>query len=316
MKKIYILSGEEIILKEDFIKDLLKDKKEWNYKKIVVDNNKKEAIGYIVNDSFMYLTTIDMFNFNNKVLHIVIDNAKTALEILTEIKEFVDKNILIMDIRNTDVRSLTSSSFYKKVSSDIELKKYVKLEEKDRTSTINNIYSYFKEYNINFESKEVEKMCAIYLYENSDYSYTVIRQYLEQMRYFSNRVLTKEDVYELIASSFNGNFFVLVSKIFSVSNKRELMNLIDDNFSNFTSSDYISFLNIFIYTLKDYIRYESGVKCKNISNYYQFRNSKFKINDVSKFILEISNINLSLRISTKNIKEDLLLCFWNYINEK
>ena len=316
MKKIYVLSGEEIILKEDFIKDLLKDKKEWNYKKVVVDNNKKEGLGSIINDSFMYLTTIDMFNFNNKVLHIVVDNAKTALEILTEIKELVDENILIIDIRNTDLRSLTSSSFYKKVSSDIELKKYTKLEEKDRTSTINNIYSYFREYDINFESKEVEKMCAIYLYENSDYSYTVIRQYLEQMRYFSNRVLTKEDVYELIASSFNGNFFVLINKIFSVSNKRELMDLIENSFSNFASSDYISFLNIFIYTLKDYIRYESGAKCKNTSNYYQFRNSKLKINDVSKFILEISNINLSLRISTKNIKEDLILCFWNYINEK
>ena len=94
------------------------------------------------------------------------------------------------------------------------------------------------------------------------------------------------------------------------------MDVLDFNLSIFNQSEYISFLNIFTYTLKDYIRYINNTKCKSVSNYYQFKNSKFKIDEPSKMLLEISNINFTLRISTKDIKEDLIVCMLHHFNEK
>ena len=316
MKQIYIMSGEDIVLKDDEIKKIRDLKSDWNYRKIIIDESNKGYINDILNDSYMYLTTIDMFNLNNKILHIVVDNAKIALEFFLELVDDVNENILILDIRATDIRSITSNSIYKKKTSKVELKKYSKIEEKNKKAIISDILNYFDKYNILFESEEVQKLCAIYIYENSDYSYTEIRQQIEQLRYLSDKVLTKEDVYNILTTSFNGNYFVVINKIFDAKDKKDLMDILDYNFSIFNQSEYISFLNIFTYTLKDYIRYINNAKCKSIPNYYQFKNSKLKIKEPSKILLEISNINFTLRISTKNIKEDLIMCILNHFEEK
>lgn len=316
MKRIYIMSGEDIVLKEDDIKEIRNSRSDWNYKKTIIDESNKDYINSIINDSYMYLTTIDMFNLNNKILHIVVDNAKIAIEFFLELVENIGENILIIDVRSSDIRSITSNSIYKKKSSLVELKKYTKIEEKNRKIVVNDILNYFKKYNIQFESKEVEKFCAIYIYENSDYSYTEIRQQIEQLRYLSEKILTKNDIYDVLTNSFNGNFFVIINKIFESNDKKNLMDILDFNLSIFNQSEYISFLNIFTYMLKDYIRYINSAKCKSVSNYYQFKNSKFKIEEPSKMLLEISNINFTLRISTKDIKEDLIICILNHFNEK
>lgn len=312
MKNIYILSGEEIVLKEDKIKEIRRNKEDWNYRKIILENTRKEEIESVLRDAFMYLTTIDMFNMNNKILNIVVDNAKASVEILNELIDCVDENILILDVRNSDIRSLTSNSIYKKNTSKIEIQKYNKLEEKNKASTLKEIKSYFSKYNIKFESKEVEDICASYMYDNSDYSYTNIRQQLEQLSFFSEEILTKEDIYEFIGDSFNGNFFVLINRIFSCKTKSELMELMESILMIFSEREYISFLNIFIYTLKDYLRYSQGYRCKSPSNYYQFKNSRLKINDIDKLILDISNLSFKLRVSSKDVKEELLNIMWKY----
>ena len=150
MKRIYVMSGEDIVLKEDDIKEIRNSRSDWNYKKTIIDESNKDYINSVINDSYMYLTTIDMFNLNNKILHIVVDNAKIAIEFFLELVENIGENILIIDVRSSDIRSITSNSIYKKKSSLVELKKYTKIEEKNRKIVVNDILNYFKKYNIQF----------------------------------------------------------------------------------------------------------------------------------------------------------------------
>lgn len=316
MKNIYIIAGEDIILKEDKIKNIVKDKEEWNYKKMIIENSRTDTMSTVLEESFMYLMTMDMFNMNPKILNIVVENAKVAVKILTEMIDCVGENILIIDIRNNDLRSLTSNSIYKKNISHIELEKCAKLEEKTRSSTIEEMKDMFNKNNIKFISKVDEDICANYIYDNSEYSYTYIRQQIEQLKYFSDEILSREDVYEFITESFNGNYYVLINKMFNSKTKIELMKLLDNNLLTFNKSDYISFFNIFLYTIKDYLRYSSEVRCKNGSNFYQFKNSKIKINEANKFISEISNLNFICRTTNREVKEEFLMILWKYIDEK
>ena len=106
MKRIYVMSGEDIVLKEDDIKEIRNSRSDWNYKKTIIDESNKDYINSIINDSYMYLATIDMFNLNNKILHIVVDNAKIAIEFFLELVENIGENILIIDVRSSDIRNL------------------------------------------------------------------------------------------------------------------------------------------------------------------------------------------------------------------
>ena len=143
MKNIYIMSGEEYILKQDKLKSIRSSREEWNYKKIILENSKADTVKKVITDSFMYLTTMDMFNLNPKILYLVMENSKVAVDILGELVEDVGENIVILDIRNKDVRSLLSNKVYKKNTSKIELLKFNKLEEKTKSSTIAKIKSTF-----------------------------------------------------------------------------------------------------------------------------------------------------------------------------
>lgn len=316
MKNIYIIAGEEFILKEDKIKEIRRERQDWNYKKIIVEDSKKEIPSSILQDAFMYLSTIDMFNLNNKILNIVVENARYAVEILKELIDCINENILIIDIRNCDLRALTSNQIYKANKSKIELEKYSKLEEKTRVNTIVDIKNMFKENNIMFVSKEEEDICAHYMYDNSDYSYTSIRRQIEQLKYFSEEELRREDIYEFMSESFNGNYYVLISKIFASNNRIELIKHLESTFSLFDKSEYISFLNIFIYTLKEYLRFEKGIKCKNGLNFYQFKNSKLKIVRIEKLISSVSKLNFSSKNSSVNTKEEFLLLIWIHFENK
>ena len=312
MKNIYILSGEEYILKQDKLKSIRSSREEWNYKKIILENSKADTVKKVITDSFMYLTTMDMFNLNPKILYLVMENSKVAVDILGELVEDVGENIVILDIRNKDVRSLLSNKVYKKNTSKIELLKFNKLEEKTKSSTIAKIKSMFKDYNIEFKTNEDMNICANYIYDNSNYSYTAIRQQLEQLKYVSDEKLSKEDIYDFISQSFNGNYYALINNIFTAKTKGELMEMLEIKLITFDRSDYISFFNIFSYTLKDYLRFINRVKCKNGSNYYQFKNSRLKISSVEKLIVHIANLNFKCRTTTNDVKEEFFMLIWNH----
>lgn len=316
MKNIYIMSGEEFILKQDKLNELLDSKKDWNYEKIILENSKTDTIKKVISDSFMYLTTVDMFNLNPKILYIVVESSKVSVEILNELIDDIGENILILDIRSNDIRSLLSNKIYKKNNSKIELLKFNKLEEKTRDATISDIKLMFESSGIEFKTKEDINICANYIYDNCNYSYTSIRQQVKQLKYMSETVISKENIYEFINQSFNGNYYALINNIFTSKTKIDLMEMLEMKFYTFDKSDYISFFNIFTYTLKDYLRFVNKTKCKNGSNYYQFKNSRLIINNVDKLILNIANLNFKCRISSEEIKEELLMLMWNHFEEK
>lgn len=313
MNNIIIMSGEEIVLKQDKVNDIKKDKSDWNYKKVIIDVSKSsEILKNYISDCFVYLTTVDMFNLNNKILNVVVENPKVAIELLEELINYVGDNILIIDIRTKDIRSLLSNKLYKSNSKKIELFKANKLEEKTRQSTLMDIKKDLESKNISFESKEVEDFYINYIYDNSNYSYTAIRVQLEQLKYMNKEKLSKSDILMIVDQSFNGNYYVLINNIFKTPNKVDLMDMLELKFNTFDKSEYIAFFNIFIYTLKDYIRYSNNIKCKNGSNYYCFKNSNLKINNINEFILKIHELNFKCRVSSYNVKEELLMLIWNY----
>lgn len=316
MKNIYVMSGEEFVLKQDKLNEILSLKKEWNFEKLILENTKVDTVKEAIYNSFMYLTTIDMLNPNPKILYIVVDNAKTSVDILNELVDNIGDNILILDIRNKDIRSLLSNKIYKNNSSKIELLKFNKLEEKTRDVTISDIKKLFKSSGIEFKTKEDSDICANYIYDNCNYSYTSIRQQIEQLKYMSETLISRENIDEFINQSFNGNYYVLINNIFASKTKIDLMEMLEMKFYTFDKSDYISFFNIFSYTLKDYLRFINKTKCKNGSNYYQFKNSRLMINNVNKLILNISNLNFKCRISSVEIKEEFLMLIWNHFDEK
>lgn len=312
IKKIILMSGEEYALKEDKIKDIKNNNPEFNYKKIIVEKTNAELLKKYISDFFVYLTTVDMFNINNKILHIVVENSKIASEILNELIDYIGDNILILDVRNKDIRSLLSSKVYKKNTSNIEVIKINKLEEKTRLETILNIKQEFRNNDINFITKEDEDICANYIYDNSNYSYTLIRNQILQLKYQSKEKLSKKDIEIFIEQSFNGNYYSLINIIFKSNTKLELIKILESKLITFDNSEYISFFNIFSYMLKDYIRYVEGAKCKNPSNYYTFKNSSLKIINPNELLVKIFNLNFKCRTESVNIKEEFLMIIWNY----
>lgn len=315
-KNVYIILGEEFILKEDKINSMRSTRLEWNYKKIILENSKKETLAKALNECFVFLVNLDMFNLNNKILHVVVDNLEMALGLLKELMDVVEDNILIIDIRSNESRGLLSNKFYKNNSSNIEVLKFNKLEEKTRKTTIEEIKVLFSENNVYFETKEDEDICANYIYDNSNYSYSSIRLQVEQLKYLNETKLTKSIIYDFINQSFNGNFYVLIDLMFSSINKIEMLKLLEHRFVLFDNSDYIRFSNILNSTLKDYLRYSKKIKCKNGANYYKFKNSNLTIKDVERFILDVSNLSFKLRVvgSETSVKEELLMIIWKYFD--
>ena len=52
MKRIYVMSGEDIVLKEDDIKEIRNSRSDWNYKKTIIDESNKDYINSVINDSY------------------------------------------------------------------------------------------------------------------------------------------------------------------------------------------------------------------------------------------------------------------------
>ena len=316
MSNTYILVGEEIGLKEDRIDEIRKQNLDYDYNKMFFDSSNSELKKRNINEIIMYLSTIDMFGMKNKMLHVVLGNAKLSAEILSESLDYLGDNILIIDIRSNDAKSLTSSAIYKKNKKCIVLEKYNKLEEKNRDKTINQILEMFKIKKVSFVSVEDELMFANAIYDSSSYSYAYIKQQIEQLSYISSEPLSMSDIEDLMIESFNGNYYLLINKIFACKNKFELIEYLESVVFMFDKAEYISFFNIFSYTIKDYIRYSNNVRCKNGANFYQFKGSLLRINDVNKFLVDISNLGFVCRTQSADISEDLIQLFIKYFEEK
>lgn len=314
MCNIYVVIGEDLIRKNKFIESCIGNTDEYNSKKIILDNGKVSSVDSIYEDSFMFLNTFDMFDNRKKLLRVYLDNEKQAVRFIEKIVNYVEGSIIVIDVLKNNGSELNKSGVYKENKKNIFVKKYDKLKEKDRKEVVSEMMGIIKENDISFKDSNIEKFCLDYIFDNSNYSYSIIYKYIEQLLLMDKKVLSCKDVEEFVSISFNGNYYVIVDRFWKSESILDCIVYLDKSFNVFNKSDYIVFINIFIKILNDYMRFESGLKCNNGSNYYKFKNSKIKIKDLSNFYVDLEEFFVEIRENDYNLKENLLNIFMKYIS--
>ena len=175
----YILAGEDTFSKEKRIKEIVSKYPDYKFETIYLENDKVGTVNKAKEDTFLYLSTYDFFH-TGKILKVVIQSSKTCTTILEHLKDCLEFNILILDVRTSDTRSLTSSKMIKNTKS-IVFEKFGNLEEKNKVSTINDLYKRLDDENITFASNEDKKLSAHYIFNSSNYSLSSIENEIQKL---------------------------------------------------------------------------------------------------------------------------------------
>lgn len=309
---IYILAGDELVPKDDIVNDLKTKYESYDFKKIYIDDKRGIAITEAKNNAFLYLSTFDMFG-RGKILYIVAMNNKIGLDILEYIYEVVYDAVVVLDIRSNEYDSLKKNSFIKKNLKSFEIHNFTKLQESVRDSSIQNIINLFDTNNIKFQNQEDKLLCANFMFDNSDYNLTKIRKEIDMLKILNQSFYTFEDIQSLIPRSFNGNFYVVIDKIFLSSSKLEVMNNLEQYFRFFKKSDYQSFFNILVDTLVEYLRFSNNVPCKRKVNTFKFKRAKINIINPEELLNEIKQLQFEVRCGKTDITEEFFYILYRYL---
>ena len=84
MSKIYILSGEELVLKDSRVKELYSHLNDYEYKSVYIEPYRSKSYTYILEEINLFLSTYDFFS-NSKVLRVIVQKPEQINAILSGI---------------------------------------------------------------------------------------------------------------------------------------------------------------------------------------------------------------------------------------
>ena len=312
MSNIYILAGEELILKDFRLKELYSNFEEYDYKSIYIEPYRSEKYNYIIEESNLFLNTYDFFS-NSKVLKIVVQKLEQIQPILSGIKSVGDDNLLIFDLRCPEFVSKNLNTKFQDTFINIEY--FHKFKDYEKEKVFKYIDNLVVDNNISFKSKEDMAFSYDYIFNNSQGSYCFIYNEMKKISLI-DREIDIETFTSVVGSLSNKNNYKISSQIFNSNDINDLLSCLDNNLASITKKSFIALINILINKIKDYILLKNGKKCINKANYYTFKNSNIVISNPDKLINSLNLVLLNLKSDSELPKEEFIWILIKYINFK
>lgn len=311
MKNIYVLSGEEVSLKDMRIKDICSKLDEYELESIYVESYRTENYTKILEKANIFLGTYDFFN-NSKVLKIVLFKPEQIKAILKGIDEFDEDNIILFDLRCPEFLTKILKLEYK--GRPIEIEKFHKFKDYDKDKVFEFMKKLFLEKELTFNSDKDMEHSMEYLFNNSQNSYSFIYSQINKISLLKQSNLTIKDILSNTGTLSNKNHYRICDEIFYSNNLSDLIDYMDASLSSINIKSLPVLINIFIGKLNDYILLSNGKKCKNKVNYYILKNSKIKISNADKLIIKLNSLALEMKKNRAILKEEFIWTLIEYLD--
>lgn len=310
MDNLYLLIGEELLLKDLRINEILKEMDDYELKTLYLDSYKGESYKQIANDINLFLGTFDFFS-STKVLKLVLNKPVQVNSILSRINNFDSDNKLIIDLRCPDymIRNMKFEYLGKSIKSET----FFKFKDYELEKVKKYILKCFNENEINFESDYDLEHAINYLFNNGLNSYSFIYHQINKIKLLNKDVLKYDDITFTTGGLSDKNSYRICDNIFKSDSVEYIVNYLEDTLCISDSKSFLMLLNTLVNKLHDYILLNEGKMCKVKANYYIFKNSKIKVFKCNEFIVKINNLIIKSKKSTEIFKEEFLILILEHL---
>ena len=310
MGNIHLLIGDELLLKDLRINEILNTTEDYEYETFYMDSYKTENYNAMVNKINMFLGTYDFFS-SSKVLKLVLSKPTQFNPIISKIDSFDDKNKLIIDLRCPEY--LVKNTKFEYCGEQLKAEKFFKFKDYEKDKVGNYIKKCFKDNCINFKSDYDLDLATNYLFENSLNSYSFLYHQINKIKLLDKDLVEYDDITFAVGGLSDKNSYRICDYIFKSNSIKDIIDYLEDTLS---ISDYKMFsmlLNTLIGKLHDSILLNNGKMCKVKANYYTLKNSKIKIVECNELIIKLNKLAIKSK-TTKNVfKEEFLLLVLEHI---
>ena len=310
---MHLLIGEELVLKDFRIKQLLQDIDNYEYETIYLDSYKNDSCTDIADRINMFLNTFDFFS-DYKVMRFVVGKPNQLKTVLSRLDDFNDDNKLIIDLRCPEY--LVRNIKFEYLGKNIEPELYFKYKDYEKDKVSKFIKKCFNNASIKFESDYDFEMAIDYFFVNSDSSYSFIYHQINKLNLLNKKELKFDDIVFTIGSFPDKNSYRICDSIFKSNSLEELVRYLDEVFCVIDYKMYSSLLSTFNNKLCDYILVNSGRMCRVKANYYTFKDSTFKISNCNDLITKINNLSLKSKKNKVILKEEFILLLLEHFEKE
>ncbi len=285
MKQILLLTGENEVLKNDYLAKMLA-----NFSKDEINTIYLDQIS--VDELFSEFQTFDMFSKKRVFILKNFDNSSDSFK-----REFKKRLLDIIKINNEDLFIILSIEKFIE-ENNIEIVEFKKFYRND---IINYISSKFKEFKINYENGIPEYMTDLAC-ENIE----IVVQMFEIIKNYNKKEIGFEDIDKLFEREKGSGIFDLIDGIFTKDIKKAIVALNDLKERNESIISINYMINRTAKLMWTYLvdRKKSDLKIKP----YEQRKLELYSTKVNlKFISRVFELVSSLEISTKTMGTDFVL---------
>lgn len=310
MNNIHLLIGEELLLKDLRINELLNEMDDCEYETLYVDSYKSESYNDIANRVNMFLGTFDFFS-STKVLKLVLAKPMQVNPILSRIDNFDDNNKLIIDLRCPDY--LIRNMKFEYSGKTIKSENFFKFKDYETEKVKTYIKKCFDDKDIKFESDYDLELATNYLFDNALNSYGFIYHQINKIKLLNKDVLKYDDIIFTVGGLSDKNSYRICDTIFKSDSIEFIISYLENTLYISDYKVFLALLNALVGKLHDYILLNDGKMCKVKANYYIFKNSKIKIEKCNKFIIELNNLAIKSKNTKEIYKEEFLILILEHI---
>lgn len=310
MSNIHLLIGEELVLKDLRVKEILANVAEYEYETLYIDSYKGDNYTDICSKIDSFLNTYDLFG-NAKALKLVAQKPLQVNAILSKIDSFNEDNILIIDLRCPEY--LMKNIKIEHNNKILKPEKFFKFKDYEKEKVYGYIQKLLIEHNINFKSEYDLELSKKYLFENSLNSYSFIYNQIKKIALLNKDILTYDNILFTVGGLSDKNSYRICDSIFKFDNTQEIVEYLEDILSNSNPKMFSIFINTLANKLYDYILISNGSMCRVKANYYTFKDSKVKILDCNHFIEKLNQLSLCAKKKSIIPKEEFLLTILEHL---
>lgn len=310
MDNVYLLIGEELILKDLRVNEILNEMDDCEYETLYLDSYKSENYNDIANSINLFLGTFDFFS-STKALKLVLTKPMQVNPILSRIDSFDSNNKLIIDLRCPDF--LIRNMKFEHSGRLIKGETFFKFKDYEIEKVKTYILKCFNDKNIKFESDYDLELAINYLFNNGLNSYSFIHHQINKIKLLNKDVLKYDDITFTTGGLSDKNSYRICDTIFKSDNIEFIIKYLENTLCISDHKAFLTLLNTLVSKLHDYILLNDGKMCKVKANYYTFNNSKIKVFRCNEFIIKLNNLIIKSKKSREIFKEEFLILILEHL---
>lgn len=312
MNNIYILAGEELILKDLRMKELYSNICDYDCKSIYIEPYRSEKYDYIIDEINLFLGTYDFFS-SSKVLKVIVQKPEQINNILSGIDNIDEEHLIIFDLRCPEFVSKKLNFKYR--DEIIPIERFNEFKDYEIDKVFDYIDKLVAEHEIKFTSEKDKQVSYDYIFNNAQGSYSFIYNELNKIKIL-NEELDINKVTDVIGSISNKNNYKTVTQMFEAISMDTLISSLESNLSSINRKSFIALINILISKIKDYIMIQHNKKCINKANYYTFKDSKLIIVNPEQLIKRLNSLLIRLKDESELPIEEFIWSIIEYTRFK